>query len=371
MRVFDFYCYNIIDKVKFNKTKAYIDNMLSELGFEYHNVGFLLHCGKVDDTFKKYPVLKKYCRIEDKSRNPQEYGNRYITSLSEKWYEGKIYSDESDIPIVTEIFSKIPRPYNFGFSKLILDGIDWYRNGDISLAIKPNEVWKQIVPPLPDAIGSSGILMEREFDDGNKRNTVWVKIEATTANEPRDTSDIIILLEPYLGKPIHYQRSCYFTQDEYTYNSELAKLFSDEAEKLYSDNVQETPLYYRNNMLNDPMIKDLCGKQTISRIFRKNGIYASFPKTGLPGANILLFRDDHNYLYDILIDRSPSTNSISFRMSIKSYNFTVWISDKSYYLSSKEEATDKIDEIARFVVRLKDSIGCRLSDSFGDCPKWF
>ena len=77
-----------------------------------------------------------------------------------------IYSDENDLPIVTEIFSKIPRPYNFSFSKLILDGIDWYGNGDLSLAIKPNEVWKQIVPPLPEAIGSSGIMMERDIQRG-------------------------------------------------------------------------------------------------------------------------------------------------------------------------------------------------------------
>ena len=370
MRVFDNYCYNLISIVKFNKTREYIEKMLEELGFSYRRIGFRLKCGDVDKLLTKYPSLNKYCRIDDESRDPSEYGNCTVTSISEEWYKGRLYTDEGDIPAIKEIFSRIPRPYNFAFADLMLDGIDWYGTG-ADAAIKPLP-WKKMkcIPSVIYATGSSGIFLERSFGDGNKMNRLWVRVEATTQDEPRDTVDIVGLLSPYLGKPLFKERRCFYSEEEYLHFSALEKEFSEGLEGLFAEHVEEGK-YSFADILFDPMIKDLCGKRSVERIFKSNGVDAYFGNSGMPGAVTFSFYDSHRFSYSMLADRSPSSNIISFRFSVSGCNFCASLRDKSFYFKTKEEAAEKVGELARYVALVRDTVGGRLADAFGDCPAWY
>ena len=372
MRVFDNYCYNIIGIVKFNKTKAYIDKMLSELGLAYSRVCFSLRCGRVDETLKKFPGLTKYCRTEDKTRDPAEYGNRVITSISDKWYEGSLYAAKDDIPAVNEIFSKIPRTYDFTFAVLMLDGIDWYGEGTLPATAVKAEPWREWdkIPPALYATGSSGIFMERSFGDGNKKNTLWVKVEATADGEPRDTEDVTERLAPYLGKPLFCNRRCFYTQEEYDRFAILEKQFSSELEELFRAHVSEGKHAF-TDIMGDSMVKDLCGKRRVEKIFKNNGIDAHFGDSGMPGAITFSFYDSHRFSYSMLVDRSPSSNVISFRFSVSSCNFCASLRDKSFCLKTKEEADEKVGELARYVALVRDTVSGRLADAFDDCPAWF
>ena len=370
MRVFDNYCYNLISIVKFNKTREYIEKMLEELGLSYRRIGFRLKCGDVDKLLTKYPSLNKYCRFDDESRDPSEYGNCTVTSISEEWYKGRLYTDEGDIPAIKEIFSRIPRPYNFAFADLMLDGIDWYGTG-ADAAIKPLP-WKKMkcIPSVIYATGSSGIFLERSFGDGNKMNRLWVRVEATAQGEPRDTADIVGLLSPYIGKPLFKERRCFYSEEEYLHFSEIEKEFSEGLEGLFSEHVEEGKHSFAD-IMRDPMIKDLCGKRTIERIFKSNGTQANFENSGMPGAVTFFFCDRHRFWYSMLIDRSPLSNIISFRFSISSVNFSVYVSDKSFCLKTREEAAEKTGELARFVGYVRDNVSDKLAEAFGECPEWY
>ena len=372
MRVFDNYRYNVISIVKFNKTKAYIDNMLSELGLAYSRVCFSLNCGNVDDVLGKFPALKKYCRSDDKTRDPSEYGNTVITSISPEWYKGALYAEKEDIPAINEIFSKIPRTYGFAFADLLLDGIDWYGEGSAPVTAVKADPWREWdrIPPVLFATGSSGIFMERSFGDGNKTNTLWVRVEATAEGEPRDTTDIIEKLTPYLGKPQGHERRCFYTQQEYDHFSELSNRFSSELEEIFAAEVSKGDLVF-TDIMGDPMVKDLCGKRTVERIFKSSGIDAYFGSSGMPGAVTFSFYDRHGFSYSMLVDRSPSSNVISFRLSISSCNFCVSLRDKSFCLKTKQQAAERVAELARYTALVRDTIGDRLAAAFGDCPEWY
>ena len=127
MRVFDCCFFNITDKVKFKNTAAYIENMLAELSMNYTDIAFRLNCGPVSKAVEKYPELKKYYCIDPE--NNSSYLNENLTSFSENWKDGEIFIDRKDSRTVLEIFSKIPRPFNFSFATLIFSGINRYGNG--------------------------------------------------------------------------------------------------------------------------------------------------------------------------------------------------------------------------------------------------
>ena len=212
MRVFECYYFNIIDKVKFKDTAAYIQNMLSELSLNYTDIGFRLHCGPVAKALEKYPDIKKYyCLENEDAPKSQAYSNENLTSFSENWKNGDIFIDMNDRAAVTEIFSKIPRPFNFSFATLIFGGINWHCDSDTNVIVQnkldvrmPSETW----------ILGNNIIMDRDFSDGNKANNVCVTIESTGEDKPKDVSDIIEKLKTYLGEVDFFQRKCVFSAEE-------------------------------------------------------------------------------------------------------------------------------------------------------------
>ncbi len=368
MRVFDDYRYNLIAFTPFCHTKEYVDNALAAIGVSYADMGFLLHCGDVDKMFQKYPSLQAYCRIEDPSRPAQEYGNRIITSLSPDWTKGELYAKKEDLPFIEEIFRKIPRPWNFGFAKLMLDGIDWYGEGVRPPALN-DSFWQQIVPPFSEAVGRSGILLEHSFGDRKKRNTVWVRVEATASPSPRDTSDIPERLKPFFGMPDYHRRLCFFTHEENERTHLLEKQFRQEALALFEQTGPKTA-HTAQEVLSQPFLPGLCNKRTIQKVLRKHSLTASFVSGNLPGANQFVLRDEHGFKYQVLLDRSPSSNGITFRLRVVSYQFTLSLPDQQFWFFREEEAEPVLSELMLFLIRLREECSQKWANAFGEDPEW-
>lgn len=183
MRVFDIYSFNVIDKVKLKDTQKYVEKMLSEFGLSYKNIGFSLEnplC--LEAVVEKYPALSKYLVSVGENIYRRQ---SFLTSFTKNWIDGEIYADEEDYAVIGEIFTKIPRPFNFGSSTLILDGIDWYGGGNLSLATKNDAFYVGKVPTGHLPFMNSSIMLVREINYGNKFNMVYVTVEATGESAPR------------------------------------------------------------------------------------------------------------------------------------------------------------------------------------------
>lgn len=373
MRVFDSYYYNIIDRVKYKDTKAYIDKMLGELGFSYQNIGFSMYCGPVEKAVEKYPVLEKYHCLEDETL-PKEhrYVNELLTSYSRNWEEGEIFADPLDTDAIAELFTKIPRTYNFGFSHMILSGIDWYGGCDLAPAIERNECCSG--RPLKNTYYFSwnGIMIDREFDYGNKLNRVIVSVEATAALQPKDTSDIAKRLLPYLGEPEYVSRVCRFSGKELMRNEELKKKYEQSLETLFGSALKHKGSGNPRSSFEDSSIPRIAGKKKIAKAFKGTGFEMGNRKGLLPGMNRVVCTDAHHFKYELLFDRGQVFgNSFSFNLMIMGYNFVISLSQKDFYVESEEEAEEIINELAKYCVLVRDRIGEEMAADFSDTPDWY
>ena len=371
MRVFDSYYYNIIDRVKYKDTKRYIDKMLGELGLCYHNIGFGMKCGPVKKAVEKYPVLAKYRCLEDETRPAaQLYTNELLTSYSRNWSKGEIYGDAGDYEVIEELFTKIPRTFNFGFSNMILSGIDWYGGCDLTPAIEYNEFKGEHPLESPIYISCNEIMLRREFDYGNKRNRVIVTVEATKLPVPKDTSDIVKRLKPYLGTPEYVSRTCRLPEDELKRCKELETEYKEKLQRLFESAAGSGRP--SSDMLLSPAIPKLVEKKKIVKAFGGTGFEMGNRHGLLPGMNRVICTDSHNYKYEITIDRgSAITNCIHFNFMVMGCDFTITPSIPAFYVKSEEEAEQIIAELVKLCVRARDEIGEEMAAQFLDTPDWY
>jgi hypothetical protein len=195
-------------------------------------------------------------------------------------------------------------------------------------------------------------------------------VETTSNSEPRDTSEILRKLEPYLGEPETKYRECWFSDDDLERRKNLQEKYNDKITQLFLNMVGECQYKY-SDIPNEPIILKLCDKRTINNAFKGTGFAVGSHAGLLPGMNEVLCTDDNNFKYSILFDRSPSGNWFSFHIHISSYNFELELSQKNFGAKSKEEATAKVNEIAKFVVSVRDEIGKEAAAAFGKCPQWY
>lgn len=374
MRVFDSYTYNIIEKVKYKDTKKYMDQMLEELGLCYQSIGFGVSHGPVEKAVKKYPALAKYRCLEDETRpESQLYSNEMLTSYSKNWSKGKIYAEAEDYEAIGELFTKIPRPLNFGFSNMILSGIDWYGGCDLTPAIEYNEFkGERPLDPLASFrhISSNEIMLERGFDYGNKLNRVIVTVEATELPVPKDTSDVVRRLVPYLGEPERVSRTCRLSEDALKRSNELITKYREKMQTLFQP-MREWGRPSPDISLT-PIIPKIAEKKKIMKAFQGTGFEMGSRKGLGPGMNRVVCTDSHNYKYEINIYRgSTYSNLFNFNLRVMGCDFIIVPSMHSFYVKSEEEAEQIITKLAELCVRARDEIGEEMAAEFLDTPDWY
>lgn len=378
MRVFDSYIYNIIDKVKYKDTKKYVDAMFDELGLKYKEVGFGMNCGYVDKVIEKYPMLEKYCCFEDESNTDKErdFFNKILTSYTKEWVSGKIYADKEDWNQIFEVFSKIPRTYNFGFSNIILSGIQWYDDSDSSTIIERNDYKENKPLSKPVHFSSNEIILSREYDFGNKINRLAVVVEATGSLKQKDTSDIMIKLIPYLGQPERTNRYCRFSEEELNRNRELENKYNGQIrnlfQKMFDFDYEQHKCLMSEMAGGDDFMSRIADKNRISKAFKGTDFKIGSRNGLLPGMTRIVCRDSHNYSYEVTIDRgSAAGNSFSINIHIDGYNFHLYFGQERFGVKSVQEAEDRLAGITQFCECIKNHICEKMSEEFGDTPEWY
>lgn len=367
VRVFDDYVYNIADKVKFKDTIKYLENMMQDCGLQYQDILFDFdgYTRALDKVHEKYPELSKYYFDQFK------FKEKFFTSLTPKWADGEIYADPEDWPAIFSIISKVPRGFNL-FPTITFDKIDWYGEGVREAALNVTSATKgHAMECRIGTVINSQITMERSINSGNKYNIVSVVVEATTEDEPRDTSDIIKKLEPYLGQPAIIQNGiCRFSAEE----NKLLEQRSRECDKTLERMIKDA---YPGEKASDGIeydgfIPNLANKKKIDKAFKETDFILGDRKGLLPGMNHVICVDKHNYQFKITFDRTQSSpNYFYFYIDVKGYNFDIKGGQNRIYASSEKDAMDKLYRFADFCMKLKDEFGTILEKSFGCTPDWY
>ena len=367
VRVFDDYVYNIADKVKFKDTIKYLENMMQDCGLQYQDILFDFdgYTRALDKVHEKYPELSKYYF------NNFVFERKFFTSLTPKWADGEIYADPEDWSAIFSIISKVPIGFNL-FPTITFDKIDWYGEGVREAALNVTSATKgHAMKCRIGTVINSQITMERSINSGNKYNIVSVVVEATTEDEPRDTSDIIKKLEPYLGQPATIQNGiCRFSAEENKLLEERSRECGRTLEHMIKD------AYPRENASDSTgyvgFIPNLANKKKIDKAFKETDFVLGDRYGLLPGMNRVICVDKHNYQFEILFDRTQSSpNYFYFYIYVKGYNFDIKGEQNTIYASSEKDAMDKLYGLADFCMKLKEEFGTILEKNFGCTPEWY
>lgn len=371
MRVFDTYYFNIIDKANFKSTKPYLEQMLAEQGFSYKNISFMLdnvNRERTEKVFDKLPALKKYGFMEDGSGMPV-YG---VTSIRENWMSGEVHADKEDWEEIAIMFSKIPRPFNFSFGKLILDGINWFPDGDESIAIIDWDYKRDKYPTvhMPPFI-SNRIMQLRYFDDGKKFNHIFVTIEVTGEDGILSSTPIIQKLEPYLGKADRPSRKCVFEKEEYLKYKSLEKEYCGKLKNLgdlflpVSKQRKPTP-----NVVNfETVIPHVADKVTLNKAFK--GTRFERIKGQPNWLHLYSYIDDNGFKYDAYTQKISCDNEFRCWIEISGFNFQVRYEHKDYIVDREGEASEILKVFVSFCDKLVDEYSEELKKDFGVTPDWY
>lgn len=371
MRVFDTYYFNIIEKADFKSTKPYLEQMLDEQGFSYNNISFMLYNinkETVKKVLDKLPALEKYEFMEDGSGIP-DYG---VTSIGENWMSGKVHADKEDWEDISVLFSKIPRPYNFSFGKLILDGINWFENSDESIAIMDWDYERDKYPTvhMPPFI-SNRIMQLRYFDDGKKFNHIFVTIEVTGEDGILNSTPVIQQLEQYLGKADKLDRKCTFCKEEYLKYKDLEKFHCDRLKNLGDSFLPESKeREYTPGVVNiEAAIPYVADKATLNKVFK--GTRFERIKGQPNWLHLYSYTDGNGFKYDAYIQKISFGNEFRCWIEISGYNFHVTYRHRDYLVDEEGESSEILKVFVGLCDKLVDEYSEELKIDFGMTPEWY
>lgn len=373
MRVFDSYYFNIIDKVSFGETMPYLEKMLSELGVSYQNIAFILYDVRKDaqkKALEKLPSLGKYSFSVDRD----QYG---LCSYRTNWREGDIYADKADRDDIFVLFSKVPRPFNFSFGHLILDGINWFPDSENIISAADDWIYNRTYPPasaLP--FFSNSITQYRDFEDGKKINLISVCVDVTDKDKPRNSRAVIEKLIPYLGEPQKFSRKCSFSREEKErFNAlkrEEQRLFSELAKNSLPEPRQHKPWANPHVMPKpDPKLNHVADKFTLEKAFKGT---AFTRQKGQPNwLSLYSFTDEHGFLYEAYVQKLTYCITNDFRVwaAVSGCNFSLTSGSIDYYVTEEGESLEILKQFAKFCVKLSEEYGGELAEKFGETPAWY
>lgn len=362
MRVFDIYYFNIIEKVSFGQTMPYLEKMLSELGFSYQNIAFTLYDVIKDaqkKALEKLPSLGKYSF----SIVRDEYG---LCSYRTNWREGDVYADKADHDDIFVLFSKVPRPFNFSFGHLILDGINWFPDSENIIGAADDWIYRRSYPPASELpFFSNSITQYRDFEDGKKINLISVCVDVTDKDRPRSSRAVIEKLIPYLGEPQRCSRKCSFSREE----RERFNAFEKEEQRHFSE-LAKSELPVPKNIASDTKLTHVADKFTLDKAFKGT---AFTRQKGQPNyLHLYSFTDERGFLYEAYTQRlEVGINSFRVWVKILGYNFELSSREIDYKVTEEGESLEILKQFAEFCVKLSKEYGGALAEKFGETPAWY
>lgn len=402
MRVFQNIFFDLGDRVLFKDTLPYVEDVLKRNGFAYDGMAFMMSVSSDKQLFKqlleKYPQLDKYIRIETGGweittaglRAVYENGEEIrpfvfdISSVPQYWPEPyELHIDREDEPVIRELVTQIPRPFNPGGVCVVLDHVCWFPKINTEPAIK-------IGAREPSGFGafslySNHVELVKDFKMGRKHNQVSINIERTHSfDELLDISPVLDKLTVEFGEPRCIAVPCIVFSDEEKQRNEAAdKALKPVLEQLQNilniDNcfpTDDPPAYIT---ICQPDGADLMIPMKGEPISPKKAIFKAIKETGynytfFPGGFYECNKINiNNHRFQILFSQNPSSRYIEYGITVSGYNFDFCIPLNIHGVDVMKQSV--VEEIARstFAASMKaeEYLTDVLLQLYGKTPDWY
>lgn len=368
MRVFDTYAFNLADRVTFAKAAAYLTDMLAETGFTAPKTAFSVYAtgeSVPQKAAEACPFLCKYAQKGD--------GTCGFTSADTDpaaCDRGKIFAEESDRAEICALFAKIPHRLNIPFCTLIFGGIRWFQDSRDD-AVPESRSERRFRNPflIPGSMYCNSVRLSRSYDDGRKLVSVSLCIEVTGEDAPRDPSEILAKLAPYLGEPELKNRVCVFDD-------------AAEWERLHAlEQTHRTALSAQIRAAMPAPINPSAGMRDaeqhaktalLDRIFRGTGF---IKQKGYPGwLSCYACTDAHGFCFEAYVQRVSAFGEFRVWLEVTGCNFTMRelpFPSLDYAGTDPETAKSILSRFAACCVSARDTYAAALAEDFGNTPDWF
>lgn len=378
MKVYETFTFNL-NKIKFKDNKDFLDSLLSSLGLGYSEIAFAF-IGSEEGAGKllsRYPEFEKY----------KHYGlwvseNAPVVSSRFRRKDGTValHIDKEHQSKLAEILKKIPRPINFPFISVMLDGIDWYGDSE-------NEPIFSSAPGTEERAGrffedyhSNHIVFAKEFDWGTKYNFVYVTI---------DRRGDLDSLAPYPEK----FESFLSALGAKVYHKELRCIFGTEEKRGYAEAREALRRQVDRNKFDSEFadFKLMDGKNYSDRIPRQieelTPISGFSPKAVLTQAakkqkyryagfegGIYEFKKKNQYGHTVSLNFmiEPFSSRLSAELEYTGYNFTLGAAFfPTVIVHTADEMLRYAQKVSELSLISEDEYEEKLFEAFGKTPIWF
>ena len=381
MQIFEIFDYNL-NHIKFKNNKDFFDAMLKELGLKYSDIALCFHsdslgsiCDKAIKYFPKLEVYKQYLHISALyPQSPPEY--RLSSIYTDKNGCFNFYIKKEHIDDVCSLIKKIPHSINFGFMGIVLDNVDWYAEETHKPTFYSPKERNKVYDHNFSGYFSNSIRFFKEYDYGNKLNSVTLMIGRTEKDG---------VLGPYpvafskmlatLGKPKYQALKCQFDNDEEEKWIKAAQKIDEIITQNRKENCNDiaelsAPLNRKNYLLDSVTpVTEFSAKTIFNKIAKKKGYkYTSY----FNGRYTYCKQNKYNHTFCVEIMNIPFSSFFEVSMSVKGYNFKHLLFTTNQ-VTIKEKLCAEMYANKTFLTALETEKKYTelLVSVYGETPAWF
>lgn len=367
MRVFDEWFFNLKD-IRFKDDLSYLRQLLADCGMTYENLSFYMHsapaemCEKVTRLF---PSIAAYRRAEDRFGSIRRAADGTLCMHIDKEHEDTL----------AQLLTKIPRPINFGFVGVMLDGL--------SLGVKaPCDHCPDRLPDFRFAGYYSGSLrFFKEWDCGNKHNPVRLMIERSVDGDNLSPlPDAVKAMIAALGKPTMTERHCVYDQETERVWREATEAHKRECLNRKEEYAPLFEAFVDKRQLNSETIADMVTerltplsgispKKLIAPIAKKNG-YRFVKCRG--GEYRYEKQNAHRHTFAVEVMIEPFTCGLGANVSVSGHNFQWQLATSPEAVIHDEHTLSTyIDAVFTMAADVEMRYTDTLAATFGATPPWY
>lgn len=373
MRVYEKITYNLKD-IRFKDTKEYLDGLLAELGIGYTDIAFLFTGDSVGTICKKavkhFPALIPYYHI-------CPAGARYSQSPEEHWLASTpdgFYIDPAHTEAFCSLLQKIPHTVNFPDMNVILDKINWYEGEDPSPGVFSSH-WHPYDYSLY-SYTSNSIRLRKEFDYGNKYNSVEIYIDRTgETGDLRPYPKALEALMAKLGKPSHRKLNCAFTAEEEAALKSLDERMKEsfartDISALFSAYGTKTvpPITFQNLLASVTPVSGFSPKAVLSQAGKP---YKMRYVSAAGGCYQFRKRNANGHYFTVEFMAHPISKFFWAYLGVHGHNFSHHVYTTPSFIATEEKLEAFAKTCFEAIGQYEENHANALLEAYGPTPEWY
>lgn len=376
MKVFEVFNYNL-NQIRFKQNKEFFETLFKETGFEYTDISFIFKFDPSGDackkTIKMFPELDEYVHYYAEAElYPHSMPDYSLSSVVQN-ADGTLNCNmkKQHHKVFGDLLKKIPHNVNFAFMGVVLDKINWYKDGCQNAVLINNTNNHIITDHNFYHYLSNSVRFFKEHDYGNKKNYIEVMIERT--NDSETLREYPIKFKEFtnrLGKSYDKRLRCGFDEKE-SKELEIADQTINEwkKQKDYShhfDTFQKLEGYLMESVTS---ISNYSPKSVLTKVARGdnykfircvNGCY-TYKKIN---------ENNHSFVVNFMF--RPFSMYVDASISVEGYNFNHCIySNKEIPAKDKDILSNYAQIAFETANRIENDISELLYNIYGKTPDWF